>query len=143
MKLLICLSAFFIIQMSSAMALDITCEGPKLHYVNQFDMQTSIEVNTDELSEDEAKLENIDLTATVRNSGFNSKTETIQLEDLKLTIKKVNRPDLFGKEFIHLTFKSRKNVEPEIYGNILLGYPGILSSFIRVGGLRQYKSSCK
>ncbi|MCO4793474.1 MAG: hypothetical protein KC493_07175 [Bacteriovoracaceae bacterium] len=143
MKSLICLSAFFILQMSNAMALDITCEGPNLHYVNQFDMQTSIDINVEELTEEVVKLEGVDLLMTVRNSGYNSQSETVQLEDLNLSVKKVNRPDVFGKEFVHLTFKSRKDIKPKVYGNVLIGYPGILSSFIRIGGLRQYKSSCK
>ncbi|MFT6068037.1 MAG: hypothetical protein ACJAT2_002179 [Bacteriovoracaceae bacterium] len=131
---------------SSAMALDITCEGPNLHYVYQFDMQTTLDLSLEEiqnLEEEGIRLEGQNLTAMVTNAGYDSTEEVLELKDLNLHVRRVDNTELYGKAFLHLVYTSKKEAAEKVFANIVVGYPGFMTSKIRLGGLRQYVSTCK
>lgn len=146
MKSILFAALFTIALITNSMALDITCQGPNLHYVNQFDLQTTVDFDREDeslFSEEGLKLEGQNLTAYVTNAGFEQTEGELELKDLDLTVKFVDRPDVFGKPFYHLTFLSKKDAEQKVHVNMTVGYPGIMTSYIRLDNLRMYKSTCK
>lgn len=130
---------------ANVMALDITCEGPNLHYINQFDLETSVDFDQEDqvlLSEEGLKLEGVELTAYVTNAGFEESESKLELKNLDLTVKIIDKP-ILGKAFYLLRFTSKKDVEEKVFVNMTVGYPGLLTSYIRLGNLKMYKSTCK
>ena len=115
---------------------DIKCEGPNLHYVNQFEMD-------EKLTLEDGLVEDVNLTLTVRKAGYESEMEVLELKNLSATVEHIYKPEIFGKAFYRLQFKSKKDAEEKVFGAITLGYPGLMTSFFRFGNLRQYKSTCK
>lgn len=137
MKSFILLNLIFSLQaMATTQSYEFTCEGPGIHYVNQFEMKATLDFN-DEI------LENVNLTAQVRKAGFDSTVETIELENLSVKVERIFKPEIFGKAFHMIQIKSEKEAEQKVFASIVLGYPGKLTSFLRLEGLRQYKSTCK
>lgn len=137
---------FLMIFSANVMALDITCEGPNLHYVYQFDLETSVDFDQEDASltsEEGLKIEGAELTAYVTNAGFEETQNTLELKGLNLTIKFIDKPELFGKPFYLLTYLSPKGAEQKVHANITIGYPGLMTSYIRLDNLRMYKSTCK
>ena len=130
---------------ANVMALDITCEGPNLHYINQFDLETSVDFDQEDqvlLSEEGLKLEGVELTAYVTNAGFEESESKLELKNLDLTVKIIDK-QILGKAFYLLRFTSKKDVEEKVFVNMTVGYPGLLTSYIRLGNLKMYKSTCK
>lgn len=137
---------FLMIFSANVMALDITCEGPNLHYVYQFDLETSVDFDREDasLTTDEGlKISDVNLTAYVTNAGFEETQDQLELKGLDLTVKYIDKPDVFGKPFYLLTYLSKKDAEQKVHANITIGYPGLLTSYIRLDNLRMYKSTCK
>lgn len=138
--------AFLMIFSANVMALDITCEGPDLHYVYQFDLETSVDFDEDDVNlttEEGLKIENAELTAYATNAGYGESEDKLELKGLNLTVKLIDKPELFGKPFYLLTYLSPKDAEQKVHANITVGYPGLMTSYIRLDNLRMYKSTCK
>lgn len=122
--------------MAAPQSFEFKCEGPNLHYINQFEMQMTLDF-------DEELLEDVSIEATIKQAGFETEVESIEATDLTAKLVRVDNQDVFGKVFYMIHLRSKKDAEEKFYGNIVLGYPGLLTSYIRLEGLRQYKSTCK
>jgi hypothetical protein len=124
---------------------DFSCVGPNLHYTNQFDLIGTITIDEEQLEnldETGINIKQLNLEALVRKSGFNTTQETLFLNDLAGTFSKIDN-GMTLEPFYRLSLLTEKGASPKIYANILVEYPGIMESYIRVNDLREYRAGCK
>ena len=125
--------------------LSFSCEGPNLHYINQFDLQGTLTIDDEvlaNLDQTGIDIKELNFKALVRRSGFNATDEVLALEDMNGTLKKFDDRNFTLKPFYSLQLVSKKEVEPRIYASLNIDYPGLLSSKLRVGELREDKAKC-
>ncbi len=131
--------------MAEATALTFQCNGPKAHYINKFSMKGEIKLWENPSIEREQVIEQINgLTAEVRKSGYNTELHTLSLESLQGNLHYIADPDWTVKPFTQLLLVPLDREQSPIASvNLVLDYPGALSSKIRMKNGLTYKSRCK
>ena len=150
MKKSILLFITTLLMMTSAQAENINfkfnCEGPNLHYINQFFLQGNISISEEEFSlldRQGLELSDINLEAQVTNAGYDTVENILVMNDLKGTLKKYEAGVLTTDVFYHLELMTSKDSDQFIYTRFNINYPGFLTSKIRVNNLKEYKAICK
>jgi hypothetical protein len=137
--------AFMTAANAEKLTFTFNCEGPNLHYINQFDLEGTISIEEeqlDSLDETGIDIKQLNLDAVVRKTGFNTTNEVLFINDLKGTFSKIDN-GMTRDPFYRLSLLTEKEASPKIYVNLLVEYPGLMNSYIRVNDLREYRAACK
>lgn len=129
MKLI--LSLLFIASFSFADSFDFKCVGPDQVYLNSFSMQGFTETQDDDLI----------FNVQFRENGYAGESYEINQVMRKAKHSMITDPisgNNIGKRILSIDKESEI-----VYINIILDYPGQLTSTIRLQSGRTFKSTCK
>lgn len=114
--------------------LNVKCEGPKLHYIRQFNIES-----IDYLDSKETIVNNLKLEVELKSNGFASEEQVVTLDDLNGSLKVVK--GMFIHDIYQLQLTNGKQGFDQVFVNLLIGHPSKVSSKIRFNG-KEYKSKC-
>lgn len=115
--------------------IEISCESPGLTYLNRFELNEKVELDTDVTV---TKLEDVSLRVYLTQRGNNSTSRWKTLSGLSGELKKVDS-DFTAEPFYSLILKDEGQ---DVLVQLNVGYPQILNSQIRTKDGFVYKSGC-
>lgn len=138
-KLHTVLCSLLLISAVQAEEFSIVCSAPQIQTLNRFE-GSGVVVAT---KNDEGKyiVESSQFEFTITPAGFNAQSSQLAVANMKASFKYIES-EFTQKPFYQLTMMKNQNDALLEVANILLDYPGVFDSSLRIKGGMTFKGSC-
>ena len=138
-KLHILSLAFLFISAVQAEEFSIVCSAPQIQTLNRFEGSGTVVASKNE--EGKYVVESSQFEFTITPAGFSAQSSQLTVANMKSNLKYIES-EFTQKPFYQLTMAKNQNDALLEVANILLDYPKVLDSSLRIKGGMTFKSSC-